>query len=307
YTADATSILSWTHYSSGNHFDVTVDNKLRFSSWNNPSWEFVNSAQNIPQNIWTHITVTKSGNDAKIYINGVLDGQGTITSIPIVNRLSVGALIRQSGSIYFQGRIDEIRIWDVARSVTDIQADMHTTLDGTENGLVAYYRFDQISGEILPDLTANNNDGTLTNMDNTDWVISEAMPPFVKPATNVTSTGFKANWHPISGATGYRVDVSTDPNFGSFITNGQNVAAGIDSSFNVTGLTLSYGTIYYYRMRAEVGSWTSPSSAAETFMIRPGNALDFDGVNDFVELGNLDFVSTGTPGSYTVELWVNPR
>ena len=36
----------------------------------------------------------------------------------------------------------------------------------------------------------------------------------------------------------------------------------------------------------------------------PGVALDFDGVNDYVSLGNLDFISTGTPGQYTVELWV---
>ncbi|MCP4711606.1 MAG: hypothetical protein GY869_23555, partial [Planctomycetes bacterium] len=192
---------------------------------------------------------------------------------------------------------------NVARSQTDIQNNMHTTLSGAETGQVAYYRFDETGGAILPDLTSNNNNGTLTNMDNADWVISEAIPPFLKPASNVTSTGFKANWHPVSSATGYRVDVSTDPNFGSFITNGQDIAAGNDSTFSVTGLALTAGTQYYYRLRAVVDTWTSPNSAAQRFwvpMIRPGNALDFDGSNDYVSLSSPLPAMT----ELTIETWL---
>jgi hypothetical protein len=36
------------------------------------------------------------------------------------------------------------------------------------------------------------------------------------------------------------------------------------------------------------------------------NAYAFDGVNDYVDLGNLNYISTGVSGEYTVSLWVNP-
>ncbi len=56
---------------------------------------------------------------------------------------------------------------------------MHKVLNGDEVGLVVYYKFDHTSGTVLSDRTTNDNDDTLHNMDNADWITSTAPMPFV--------------------------------------------------------------------------------------------------------------------------------
>ena len=71
---------------------------------------------------------------------------------------------------YFDGQIDEVRIWDDARTQAEIKNNMYNELSGSESNLVAYYNMNEASGTTLNDLTSNLNDGTATNMANDDWV-----------------------------------------------------------------------------------------------------------------------------------------
>jgi hypothetical protein len=86
------------------------------------------------------------------------------------------------GTQRFDGLIDEIRIWDIERSETEIRADMQRTISGSTSGLVAYWRCDENTGQDVYDETNNNNDGVLgdssgdTNNDPT-WVSSDAPLP----------------------------------------------------------------------------------------------------------------------------------
>lgn len=57
---------------------------------------------------------------------------------------------------YFHGALDEIRIWNVARSQEEIQAAMNTTLTGKEKDLVAYWNFDDGTAR---DVSGHGNDG----------------------------------------------------------------------------------------------------------------------------------------------------
>jgi hypothetical protein len=77
-------------------------------------------------------------------------------------------------------------------------------------------------------------------------------------ATDVTATTFTANWSSVSGATGYRLDVSTSSVFNSYVPGFQNLDVGNTTSYNVLGL--DPGTFYYYRLRAYNGNGTSPNS-----------------------------------------------
>jgi phosphodiesterase/alkaline phosphatase D-like protein len=77
-------------------------------------------------------------------------------------------------------------------------------------------------------------------------------------ATNVTRNSFRANWGSVTGATGYRLDVSTSSTFVTYVQPYQNLNVGNTTSWNVTGL--SGNTFYYYRLRAYNGNGTSPNS-----------------------------------------------
>jgi hypothetical protein len=62
----------------------------------------------------------------------------------------------------------------------------------------------------------------------------------------------------VIGATGYRLDVSTNNSFSTYVTGYQNLNVGNVISRNVTGLNVS--TTYYYRVRAYNGGSTSGNS-----------------------------------------------
>lgn len=80
--------------------------------------------------------------------------------------------------------------------------------------------------------------------------------PVATSASTVSQTGFTANWNAVTGATGYRLDVSAD-NFTTFVTgfNNKTVSGTSDA---VTGLTIS--TAYKYRVRSVNANGTSVNS-----------------------------------------------
>jgi phosphodiesterase/alkaline phosphatase D-like protein len=96
-----------------------------------------------------------------------------------------------------------------------------------------------------------------------------ALPaPVATAGTAVTISSFNANWNAVTGALGYRIDVSTSSTFSSFINGGENIDVGNSTSASVTGL--NSGTAYYYRVRAYDGSSVSGNSSTITVTTKPG-------------------------------------
>ena len=89
-------------------------------------------------------------------------------------------------------KMDEVRIWSDARTATEIRENMCKNLTGNEDGLLAYYSFDNSSGTTLQDFSGNGYDGTLTNMDNSDWVASSAFNTWLNTSSSNWSTA--SNW-----------------------------------------------------------------------------------------------------------------
>ncbi len=87
-------------------------------------------------------------------------------------------------------------------------------------------------------------------------------PPVLTGRTTATGTSFIVTWTASAGTvSGYYLDVSTDPAFGSYVVgNGSNQVAVTGTSYTVTGVTP--GTNYYYRMRAYNTGGTSSNSAS---------------------------------------------
>jgi uncharacterized protein (TIGR02145 family) len=82
--------------------------------------------------------------------------------------------------------------------------------------------------------------------------------PVASAATDVTATGFTANWSAPTGATGYYLDVATDSGFTSYVSGYKNLDVSNVTSYAVTGL--SDVTTYYYRIRAYNSSGASINS-----------------------------------------------
>jgi Fibronectin type III domain len=83
-------------------------------------------------------------------------------------------------------------------------------------------------------------------------------PPIAHAATYIASNSLTANWSSVSGATGYRLDVSPNSSFSTYVAGYQNLNVGNTTSRSVTGLSAS--TRYYYRVRAYNVSGTSGNS-----------------------------------------------
>lgn len=121
----------------------------------------------IPANQWTHIagSYNSSTNVFRIMINGVQDTTSTVASaIPVTNSDSV--YIGGGFNGPFQGKMDEVRIWNSAFTANDVLFNMRTSLgtnSGIYNTLVMSLTFQAANpnGTLfsLTDATGNNNNG----------------------------------------------------------------------------------------------------------------------------------------------------
>ena len=160
---------------------MTSAAKLKLLIWDGDASNGSTSSTNaVSTNTWTHIAFThdNSSNTTKFYINGSLDATGTGLSKNLAgnnSNLFIG-WDGQQGDKYFTGKIDEVRIWDDVRTQAEIQDNMYKELVGNESNLVAYYNFNDGRGTSVLDLTSNNNNGTMTNMDaSSDWTSSRTL------------------------------------------------------------------------------------------------------------------------------------
>ena len=62
---------------------------------------------------------------------------------------------------YFEGIIDEVRVWHVARTESEIQAAKESELSGSETGLVLYLNANEGSGNLLADSSGQGHDGVI--------------------------------------------------------------------------------------------------------------------------------------------------
>ena len=79
----------------------------------------------------------------------------------------------------FHGLIDEVRVWNIVRTESEIRANMNRTLQGDEPGLVGYWRLDEGRGQAILDSSVHGNDGRLGTtfwLDSEDpsWILSDA-------------------------------------------------------------------------------------------------------------------------------------
>lgn len=140
----------------------------------------------VPANVWTHVAVTFDGSFRRHYINGVQTGERAETGPLPTN----SAALRIGSDVSWQftpsGAIDEVRLWSVARTAAQLQANRNATLGNPTPGLIAVWSF-------------NNN--TNDSVGAYNGTLSAANAELVDPAPPVGS------WLTTSSLPGYQFKV----------------------------------------------------------------------------------------------------
>jgi|GEM_PF-1260841 len=130
------------------------------------------SAINI--NRWYHLAYVRTDTSVFIYLNGQLEAAKENGSDGGAYRYLVLGRFRGYEDRFdfsaFKGDMDEVRVWNYARSISQIRADKDGVLRGNEKGLTAYYNFNEGQGVVLNDKSGNGHIGNMYNMSDNNWV-----------------------------------------------------------------------------------------------------------------------------------------
>lgn len=145
-------------------FDQTVvNNGLLFFLGTGSGYCMAHTAANsFTSNVWNHVAVVFDGTQTtnadriKIYINGVQQSLtfiygGGVTAVPATSSLTptlpfvIGcAGTAPASNICFSGYLDDVRLWDVARTATQVASSNNSCLNYQDNvGLVAEYNMNE--------------------------------------------------------------------------------------------------------------------------------------------------------------------
>ncbi len=267
---------------------------------------------------WQHAAVTFDAAtfEWRLYLNGGLEATGTtggqVPRSDSIQHSALGAALNSTGvpEGAFFGLMDEVRIWNRARTQFEIQATINQQL-ASAPGLVARWSMSEGSGPTLTSTAASTITGTLTN----GPVWSTGAPFNANPAPFVAITS------PSSGTTylapaAFIVEASAADANGSvaqveFLRDGVVIATDDTAPYELTQTNLGSGT-YRYTVRAVDDLAASAVSSAVTVIVNfdptspPSNtALRFDGVDDFVTMGVAPELNLGGPPSnaFTIECW----
>jgi Concanavalin A-like lectin/glucanases superfamily/Secretion system C-terminal sorting domain len=255
---------------SRNTFSVSGGRGLSFISGGTNA-NIGSAAGVVPVGQWVHVAFVLNNGTGFLYVNGIQVGTGSLTTVntPSGNQnLKIGQRVL-GGSIRFQGSIDEVRVWNVARTAQEIQGDTARELCLVPTGLVAYYRFNQgVAGgtntgldSLIEDVAGNN--GTLTGFalsgSTSNWISGKTLQPGAPIMVNDTVAACESYTSPSGNqvwtSTGIHMDTIPNPaGCDSIFTidltinnnsTGTQTALGCDSVVSPSGKFVYYATGSY--------------------------------------------------------------
>jgi hypothetical protein len=139
------------------------------------SWKEVKSpVASLPLNTWSHVAGVFDGDTLRCFVNGVQKATFAFTGMirwsstaPIYN-LMLGrcpqGLTSSTENRYFNGNIDEVRIWERALSASELQANMnnHINIAG-QNRLIAYAQLNENTGTTVNYFSNSSVTGTVNS------------------------------------------------------------------------------------------------------------------------------------------------
>jgi hypothetical protein len=141
---------------------------------------------------WTHVAISYAGSGAtpSLYVNGALDKGAVVSGAGNTFATSgstwrIGDTVGTAAHEAFTGMIDEVKVWNTARTASQVGSDMSNALCVGQTGLVAYYKFNEGAAggtntgvTTLLDVSSSAANGTLNNFalsgNTSNWVQGDA-------------------------------------------------------------------------------------------------------------------------------------
>jgi PKD repeat protein len=192
---------------------------------------WLQAANCVTLNRWHHIAGTYDGATMRLYVDGVLKGSlskaGNLDYDP-PNPLTIARYRDDDEEYWFKGKIDEVRVWHVARTGAQIQTNLARPLNGNEAGLVGYWRLDEGSGTTAHDATSLQNDGTIVGA---TWTSSGA---FIASGTLTGKVTNALTGNVLSGATLAIAGLSATSGSDGAFSIGQVPVGSLKADFSAT-------------------------------------------------------------------------
>lgn len=192
-------ILDWGDIATGSRFTLNIINGLSRIEVGGNGFSATNA---ISTNTWHHIAATFDNSATlklKLFVDGLLAASGN-PSVPVATSSTNGIIVgrRNDATGHFAGLIDEVRVWSIARTQSQIAAEMNSQFCIPLNGLTAYFNFDQGTAggsntglTTLNNLAAGNNNGTLNGFaltgSTSNWVSGLSILPLNATITQAGS------------------------------------------------------------------------------------------------------------------------
>ena len=211
----------------------------------------------VNDNSWHHVAVSLTRNGGlQLYIDGNQMGSFATTNIGGLasTSLFIGARGQISGTTnvdrYFIGQVDELCIWNMARTADQIKTDMYYEQNYTANGLLFYSNFNKPA-------VANSNgpkyyypQDAFTQVSdymqlNTIAIIQTGLVVNLDPAQTSSYPGSGNLWTNIgTGGATYNATLQNAPTFtntngGNFTFNGTNQGSQVPRGVIMDDFTLS--------------------------------------------------------------------
>jgi hypothetical protein len=263
---------------------------------------------------WHHAAATYDGTTWNLYLDGNLE-DASLVGQPVqsatTQRAALGTMLTSVGVAngFFQGALDEARIWNIPRSQPQIIASINSQLTGAP-GLVARWGLDEGGGRVVRDTSGSAVHGALTPAPVTSawgWIAGApfnlAIGPVADPtnltATATTHTRIELAWADNSNnESGFEIERSTSGSGGPF----SPLASVAANSQAYSDLDLTPSSQYCYRVR---GTAVAPSGyagpACATTPATSATALDFTSSVTYANFGNAGALHLS---QFTIELWL---
>ncbi len=200
----------------------TIRLDLRDPSANATTSAYVASSLSALPNTWHHLAVVYDGRGGATAATGIamfLDGvllpltrENNAAYVAMENRPNPLEIGREGpGYKQYNGSLDDVRLWSVARTLGQIQANMNSELDGPQSGLVAYWKFNDQAGTLAADSSTGVHAATLLNAPTwmTGSPVGPSNPDLTPPEidntalTNVSDTGVTVSFTTNEPTTGW--------------------------------------------------------------------------------------------------------